>query len=141
MRWLVVILFFVCGGLMFGQQAGKGVSKDRVEAAVKRGVAWLKAQQTAEGSWVVRTGQAAAAGGIGQPLEALYPDGTTALVLFALLKAGVPPSDPVIKEGFAWLRKQPFKRVYSVSCLILALSALYQPKNDIEEKIEKETDP
>ncbi|RKY10895.1 MAG: hypothetical protein DRP82_08075 [Planctomycetota bacterium] len=140
MRYFL-FLILAYGGAAFAQQAGKGVSKDRIEAAVKKAVAWLKAQQTAEGCWVVEPGQAAAAGGIGQPLEALYPDGTTALVLFALLKAGVPPSDPAIKKGFAWLRKQPFKRVYSVSCLILALSALYQPKNDIEKKIKNETDP
>ena len=148
MRWLFVAVFIglgVCVTLDDGMgnlfASDSGVDAKKVDAAVKRGVAWLKAQQTAEGCWVVKAGQAAAASGIGQPLEALYPDGTTALVLFALLKGGVPPSDSVIKKGFAWLRKQPFKRVYSVSCLILALSALYQPNNDLEKRIEKETDP
>jgi len=140
MRWMWVALLALAGAGLLAQNA-KPPSNDRVEQAVKRGVEWLKKQQNADGSWTVKGGQAAAAGGIGQPLEALYPDGTTALVLFALLKGGVPPSDPAIQKGFAWLRKQPFKRVYSVSCLILALSALYQPKDELKKKIEEEKDP
>ncbi len=131
MRWaLLVVLAAATVGVAFGQQGQAGPPKDKVEAAVKRGVGWLIGKQNADGSWTVGGGQAAAAGGIGKPLEELYPEGTTALVLFALLKGGVKPGDDCIKKGFAYLRGKPFKATYSVSCLILALSALYEPRVD-----------
>ena len=117
-----------------------GVDPKRVDAAVKKGVEWLLAKQNGDGSWT-------SAGT--QGIEAHYPGGTTALVLFALLKGGVNPNDPRILKGFNFCfnvtKKQPpaggltppggeseeggfEKRVYSVSCLILAIAARYQPQ-------------
>jgi len=90
------------------------LDKKAVDAAVKRGVEFLKSQQQPDGSW---TGLRARN----------YPMGYTALVLLALLKAGVDPEDECIKKGFDYLRKLPFRKVYSVSVLILALEALYEP--------------
>jgi len=90
------------------------VDKKAVDAAVKKAVKFLKSQQKPDGSW---TGLRAKG----------FPMGYTALALLALLKAGVPPDDECIKKGFDYLRKLPFQKVYSVSLLILALEALYEP--------------
>jgi len=95
----------------------KGPSKEQIDKAVSKGVEYLKSKQSADGSWTDSV----------SALESRYPEGTTALVLFALLKSGVKPNDPCIRKGFAYLRGKPFKAVYSVSCLILALAALYAP--------------
>ncbi|MCX7704582.1 MAG: hypothetical protein N2234_10915, partial [Planctomycetota bacterium] len=113
----------------------QGPSKEQIEQAVKKGVEYLKSKQNADGSWVIPGGGGAGGGIPMNALEGLYPEGTTALVLLALLKSGVKPTAPCIQKGFAYLRPRPFKAVYSVSCLILALAALYAPP---EEEVAKE---
>ncbi len=113
------------------------VDAKRLAAAVKSGVAWLKSQQKGDGSWLGTAGT-----------EGNYPGGATALTLFALLKCGVDRNDPVITKGFNFCFNVPNQqmpadpnnpgqplpkmgawehRVYSVSCLILALEARYAP--------------
>jgi len=108
MKWVGV----VCAMLL--PMFATAVDKKAVEAAVKKGVEFLKSQQKPDGSW---TGVRAKG----------FPMGYTALALLALLKAGVSPDDECIKKGFDYLRKLPFQKVYSVSLLILALEALYEP--------------
>lgn len=113
------------------------IDPKRLSEAVKKGVAWLKGQQKADGSWVGSAGT-----------EGNFPGGCTALTLFALLKCGVERNDPVIAKGFNFCFNVPNQqmppdpnnpgqpqpkmggwehRVYSVSCLILALEARYAP--------------
>ncbi len=136
MKWTVVGITAAMALLLFCGEARAldrdtvmrmGVDPEKVEQAVKRAVEYLKAQQGADGSWQ------------GQRLSGGYPEGVTALVTYALLKAGVKPSEECIGKAFEHLRKQPFKTVYSVSCLILALSALCQPPplKDEEKKMLK----
>lgn len=106
----------------------------RVLSAVKRGCEFLKSQQQPDGHWE------------GKYLSLLYPDGVTALTLYALLKGGTPKDDESVKKGFAWLRKtiakNGFRTVYSTSCIILALSALMEPppiKKERERLLKKPT--
>lgn len=97
---------------------GKNVDHKAIDKAVESGVKYLKGLVKSDGSFTA-SGQH----------ERPYPEGTTALVLFALLKSGiVGRNDRVIIHGFNYLRKRPFKAVYSVSLLILALEARYAPK-------------
>jgi hypothetical protein len=149
------ILWFACGlcvlfllslpVLAQGQDdidvTGSKVDSKKVEEAVKKGADWLKGKQNANGSWLS-----------GGSTEGGYPGGTTALAVFALLKAGVDPNDPVIVKGFDFCFNVTGNRTdgqqsgwehktYSVSCLILALEAKYAPKpKNVDEKASKEED-
>ena len=151
MRWLFVTAFVwlgactaLCNDLddLFGGDSG--VDAKKVDAAVKRAAQWLLSKQNPDGSWKVS--------GKGQLLEieSHYPGGVTALILYALLKAGIDPKDPRIVKGFQFCRRAPdlqlrgevprsgaaphsgqnftSARTYSVSCMILALAAKYQPR-------------
>jgi hypothetical protein len=101
----------------FAKQAD--VDKEKVDAAVKRGRDFLKSQQQVDGSWA------------DEALAGPYPEGVTALCLYTLLKAEEPNDSICIKKGFEYLKhrwnSQSIRTVYSTSCLILALCALYQP--------------
>jgi hypothetical protein len=107
---------------------GAKIDPKKVEEAVKKGVEWLKSQQKPDGSWV----------GTGTYME-MYPFGTTALAVYALLKGGVSPKEECITKAFDYLRKGGFPGTYSVSCLILALAALCEPPKP-EQEVE-ETSP
>jgi hypothetical protein len=107
-------------------EEGVRVNADKINAAVQKGVECLKRLQSADGSWVTN-----------KALESRYPEGTTALVLLALLKSGMDRNDNQIKSGFAFIRSRPYNAVYSVSCLILALEALYTPPPEPEQPAEK----
>jgi len=132
MRWVLLSLFVLTLPVVFADDetdelvsAGAKVDQKRVDAAVKKACDWLKSQQRADGSWC----------GTGTYME-MYPFGTTALALYALLKGGVSPKEECIRKGFEWLKQKGFPGTYSVSCLILALSALCEPPKD-EKVVEK----
>lgn len=59
-----------------------------------------------------------------------YPAGPTALALLARLKCGTDRDSDIVKNGFAYLRKQPLKKTYSVSLYMLALEAKFEPHGD-----------
>jgi hypothetical protein len=102
-----------------GASYAQGVDVDakRIDEAVKKGVEYLKGLVKPDGSFL----------GTAQH-ETSYPEGTTALVLFALLKSGcVDRNDQIIVNGFNFIRNRPFKAVYSVALLILAMEARYAP--------------
>jgi hypothetical protein len=104
-----------------------GVDKARVQAAVQKGLEFLKSKQNADGSFPA-TKRAAG-----------FPEGATALCLLALLKGGEPKTSDTVKKALDYLYKQPFRSTYSVSCLILALAALAESDEPPSEKeIEKE---
>ncbi|MCX7704567.1 MAG: hypothetical protein N2234_10840, partial [Planctomycetota bacterium] len=153
MRFWVGFVFILCCAFCVGVIAqdddidvsDSGVDQKRIDEAVKKGVEWLLAKQQPDGSWLASGTQG---------IESHYPGGTTALVLLALLKGGVNPNDPRILKGFQFcfnVAKKPVpaggltppggeseaggfeKRTYSVSCLILALAARYQPKPPSEK--------
>ncbi len=120
-RKLILIAVVLAIGLSFpGASYAQGVKVDakKIDAAVKKGVDYLKGLVKGDGSWL----------GTAQH-ETKYPEGTTALVLFALLKSGyIERNDKLIVDGFNFIRNRPYKAVYSVALLILALEARYAPK-------------
>ena len=97
----------------------KGVDVDaaKIDAAIEKGLAWLKGRQAGDGSW--------ASDGAGH--TGVFKMGYTALCTFALLKGGVKPNDPVINKAFAYLKEEKLELTYSVACYVLALEARYAP--------------
>lgn len=94
-----------------------GQSQAEVDAAVAKGLGYVKARQNqAQGSfqdkWQGKN----------------YKTGETALALLTMLKSGVAPGDRRIALGFHWLFNQPIQRIYEVSVAILALEARYTPE-------------
>jgi hypothetical protein len=51
-----------------------------------------------------------------------YPSGVSALCLYSLLSANVPPNHPAILRGFEYLRNVPPQHTYNSGFLLLALS-------------------
>ncbi|MCA8949974.1 MAG: hypothetical protein KDE27_10760, partial [Planctomycetes bacterium] len=62
-----------------------------------------------------------------------YNSGKLAIGLLALLKAGVPKDDPVVKKGFDELRKRRIIDTYSLGNALMALSALYAPRSELSD--------
>lgn len=97
---------------------GVAVGPKAIDKAVEKGVRYLKGLTKPDGSFIRTEG-----------LERLYPEGTTALVLFTFLKSGlIDRNDPLIVNSFKYIRSRPFRATYSVSLLILALEARYAPR-------------
>jgi hypothetical protein len=124
---------------------------EEVNRAIEQGVRWLKAKPK---TFLMGDAQAAhwglISGGVFYDPNAkgegyTHPAGPTALALYALLKCGVDPKDPVITEGFHWLRAEHIITksydgveeagvtwshlqaggAYELSAMILALTAKY----------------
>jgi hypothetical protein len=97
------------------------ITKQQVDAAVKKAVEFLKGQQKDDGSWVGT-----------KDYESYYPYGTTALVAYALVKGGESKKSPCIQKAIAYLRgpqdkwMRDFEGVYAASCLILFLTAVIE---------------
>ncbi|MCL2641257.1 MAG: DUF4159 domain-containing protein, partial [Phycisphaerales bacterium] len=74
--------------------AARPVTSDEVDAAVDKGVAWLRSQQGQNGSWDTELNWVNK-----QPLA------TTSMVCGALLECGVKPYDPRLAKALDWLEK------------------------------------
>jgi len=92
-----------------------------VNDAIDAGVRALQQGQRASGEWPRR----------GDSL------GMTALCTLAILKGGVKATDPSMVRAFAYMKRQPFKRVYDVSVLIMAIEAKYFPGGADEKDAHK----
>ncbi|TET36965.1 MAG: hypothetical protein E3J72_07230 [Planctomycetota bacterium] len=100
------------------------LGKKRVDAAVKKAVEYLKGLQQGDGSWAGDS-----------TYEKFYPMGTTALVLFAVIKGGEGKDSDCVKKALSLLKgMKDFPGTYSTSCLILALVALVETDEDKEEE-------
>jgi hypothetical protein len=92
--------------------AGDDDLVEKVRKAITEGVSFLKGQQLDDGSWEINGVPQSGSGG------------ATALVMLALLNAGLDTRDPVIQKGLAWMRKNPAQRTYAaglqtmVFCLV-----------------------
>ncbi len=91
--------------------------RQEVHETIDSGLAWLRASQLADGSWRSQYG-------------GRYPLGPTALATLTLLKGGVVADSPTVQKAFAYMRKQKLQRTYSVSVLLMALDAKYDPAKD-----------
>ena len=98
------------------------VTAEQVREAIDRGVAYLKRQQQAGGSWSDYSPPR------GAPVSA-YHGGVTALCTLALLNAGVGPEDEGIQRALRDLRKIKPETTYvtSLQTMVLARAA---PKTD-----------
>ncbi len=90
-----------------------------VKDAIDKGVAFLRTKQGANDGWEAATDP--------------YLGGPTALVLLAMLKSGVSPKDPAVEKGFAWLRKQTFKKTYCVGLTMMAIEAKYISPEEVRD--------
>ena len=85
----------------------------RINGAIDRGVQWLLSEQLLDGSWDIdQTG---------------YRNGGTALMVYALLKSGVPKDHPAIERALEWMKCGRTLETYSLGCLLLALNAMNDP--------------
>ena len=117
--------------------AAKEVTKENIEAAVQKGIGYLRSQQKPDGSWDYVDG----------PFHLKMPGvdthltmGCTALCCLAMLKGGTNPDDPAITKGMNFCRNHALQHTYCVACLILALEALYSEPEPEPEK-EKDMSP
>jgi len=136
---LTLVLTLLFSGIAYAQgaPAAQEVSRDDIEAMVKKACDWLKTQQAADGSWdfldrPFSCGVHASGKGLGE--------GCTAFCTFALLKGGVSRKDPVVQKGIqsAIQKIGTGCHCYCAACLILLLEAYYVgdelPKDKKEEK-------
>ncbi|MHC4611469.1 MAG: hypothetical protein ACYS7M_14080, partial [Planctomycetota bacterium] len=87
-----------------GKVKPKAPLQARINAAIEKGVAWLKERQGKDGSYGPCT-----AGGRYEGDETgdrdCYRIGPTAFAVFTLRKCGVPRTDRTIKKALKWLNK------------------------------------
>lgn len=88
----------------------KRIEQKAVDAAIDRGLKYLRDTQLLDGSWGVREEW-----GAGAPAFALY----------TLLKCGVSADDPSVRMALAACEARPVEFTYSAACLVLALAALH----------------
>src|SRR5262245_32262429 len=98
------------------------VTKEAVDAAVERGVKHLlERYQDGEGR------------DVGSPLQPRFElvdrPGLRALTVYALLKSGVEPTNPVVEKLLARLSFESFHQTYDASIMVLVLCALDAKRN------------
>ncbi len=99
----------------FGSVLRADIRPEQVRQAISKGVAYLKKQQRANGSWREHVGQSG---------------GVPSLCTLALLNSGVEAHDPVIQKSLAYLRRSKLNRTYSVALQTMVLCQA-EPKNDL----------
>ena len=100
----------------------------KIKTAIDKGVAFLRTQQMHGGTWGEINSPNKTYGGGKNGWK--NPIGATSLALYAMLKCGVPVTDPAVKNGFAWLKKTPISPLhsaYEVSAALLAVTAVADP--------------
>jgi len=91
-----------------------------VDAAVARGVSWLRAQQKADGSF----------GTCDSSAGDRYVTGPTAIAVLALLASNVSKFDPAIERARAHLRETRGRFVYELGLELMAYDALAAPDRE-----------
>jgi hypothetical protein len=114
-RLLSIALLFVWFASTTRAQ-DKEATPDKINSAIDRGVARLL-ERYADGQAVIPKAQP----GTGAELNRA---GMRALVLYTLLKSGVPAHAPVVEKLVARLAFEHFDMTYDAACMLLALNAL-----------------
>jgi hypothetical protein len=88
----------------------------KVQAAVQKGLAWLKAQQRQDGSWLMQR----------------WPEGETAMAGLVLLETGATADDPAVKKAANFLRSSVSRltHTYSLTLAILFFDKLKDPLDE-----------
>lgn len=95
-----------------GQYSHAAIEAEQVRQAIDHGVAFLKREQKADGSWQDHAG---------------LPGAITSLVTLALLNSGVPPDDPQVQSALNYLRKIPPTMTYATALQTMVFAAA-EPK-------------
>jgi hypothetical protein len=118
MRYGIRLASVALGVLLLGLPAPRAAAeeslKEKVDEAIKRGVAYLKQAQGDNGLWRF---------GINAPSDDQGDAGAgaAALAATALLECGVPATDPVIEKAAAALRTASVKMTYTYSLATLVM--------------------
>ncbi len=83
--------------------ARRHATPEQIDAAIRRAIDFLYAEQTPEGTWELQPTKQQ--GGSGEDVKSVQWGGRTALVTYALLSAGESPSDPRLQRGIEFLKK------------------------------------
>lgn len=113
----LIVIGFTSGRGRFTGAAARAAEPGRVDAAsvqqaIDRGVAYLRSTQNARGGWKEWVGQ---------------PGGLSSLCTLALLTAGVPADDPVIRSALTYLRRLEPDTTYSVALQTLVFCQVGAP--------------
>jgi hypothetical protein len=92
---------------------------NKVRDAIRRGVAYLKKQQTPRGDWE----------GVVLKFLADMDGGATALVTLALLNCGEKPDDPAMARALDYLRALPPRKTYVVGLQNMVFAEARQAKD------------
>ncbi|MFH1746603.1 MAG: DUF4159 domain-containing protein [Planctomycetota bacterium] len=103
------------------------VTDASVEAAIRRGVAWLQAQRKAEGHWEQNNSTADIVWG-----------GDTGLALLALLYAGEDPRTEAMDESIEWLSYQTLNGTYTYGTRAHVLARV--PGEKFRQRLEDDLD-
>jgi len=87
--------------------------RERVNAAIDRGVDWLLGQQQIDGSW--------------NHEQWTYRNGATALATYTLVKSGLSGRHPAVVRALECMRGFPSRETYTLGCQLLALAAIDDP--------------
>lgn len=109
--------------------AADAIDPVALEAAIDKGLTYLKSLQQPDGSFQLPKND--------DSLETNFVQGYCALAALTMLKCGVPPDDPAIERAFQHIYSLPLRKTYEVSLVILAIEARFQPPAELlEEKKE-----
>ena len=98
------------------QQNQHVITDDAVREAIDKGVKFLWSTQQADGSWIAtNTGH-----------NDWYTIGPTAICAYALMEAGVAPSDPRMQKALEYIAKQDSEMTYCLAFRALAFSTAYR---------------
>lgn len=105
------------------------VSDADIEAAIQRGVNWLKAQRNELGHWEEEDDRTDRHWG-----------GTSALALLALLYAGENPREDELRRSLDWLAEQELRGtyVYGIRAHVLALAVQSMPRSEYRSRLESD---
>ena len=107
----------------------------QIAAAIQKGIGYLRTQQKSGGSWGEINSKNPTY--VGKGTGYTHPAGPTAMALYAMLKCGVPASDPAVKSGFAALKKIPITPStsgYELSASLLAVTAVADPFKKVKDE-------
>lgn len=108
---------------------------ERIDQAIDSGLKWLRGRPFATGcfgSFNVKDGT----NYLGGKDTYDFPAGLTALAMYTMLKCGVPPDDPMVRRGFAWLRihQEVPGTDYEIAALMLAIEAKSDPWKRLKDR-------
>lgn len=117
-KTLLLLLFMVLPGQTVSAAVqGKEKLVDRVRIAIDKGVQYLREKEAGKGHWEV------------DAETRLRKGGWSALALLALLNAGVPPEDEMMRRGLNYLREIPPDQTYTVGLQTMVFCLAHQAQD------------